>query len=254
MLETAIRAAKEAEKIVLHYYQKELEEERKEDKSLVTVADREAEAKIREVILEQFPNHQILGEEHGEIGEVGDYLWIVDPIDGTTNYKSHIPLFATSIALYYQRKPVLSVVNLPVLKKLITAQTGKGAFCDGKKLTVSEKENLEFCLLAIGYGSDDIEVRNKAAEIFKKFINKTRTARVLGSQVVQGALLALGEIDAFVSTKASVWDYAGVVIAITEAGGKVTDLAGKEWTLETSEIIASNKKTHTQLQAIINGG
>ncbi len=252
MLETAIRAAKEAEKIILYYYKKELEEERKDDRSLVTIADREAEEKIREIILSDFPGHQILGEEKGEIGEVGDYLWIVDPIDGTTNYKSHIPLFATSIALYKKGKPVLSVLNLPVLKKMITAEVGKGAYSGGKRLSVSSKDNLEFGLLAIGYGSDDIEVRKKAAEIFSKFINRTRTARVLGSQVVQGSILALGEIDAFISSKASVWDFAGIAIAIREAGGVVTDFHGKPWNLKSTELIASNPKIHNKLVEIIS--
>lgn len=243
MIETAIKAAKEAEKVILGYYDQVLKEERKADHTLVTIADKNAEGVIREVILADFPDHRILGEEGGEIGENGEFLWIVDPIDGTTNFKSHIPIFATSIALYKGKEPVLAVINLPAWGKMITAEKDRGAYLNNQKLEVSKKDNLELSLLSFGYGPGE-EVRVRAAEIFSRFITKTRTARIFGSQVVQGALVAMGEIEAFVSTGASKWDYAATNLAIKEAGGRVTDLSGNDWTIESSEFVATNMLVH----------
>ncbi|MDP2671686.1 MAG: inositol monophosphatase family protein [bacterium] len=254
MLQTAIKAAKEAEKIILGYYDQVLKEERKADHTLVTVADKNAEGMIREIILADYPNHKILGEEEGQIG-VGDseYLWIVDPIDGTTNYHSHIPMFATSIALYKNKEPLLAVINLPAWDKMITAEKGKGTFLNGKRIHVSEKDELEYSLLSFGYGPGE-EVRKKTAEIFSRFITKTRTARIFGSQVVQGALVAIGETEAFISTGASKWDYAATSLAVIEAGGLVTDLAGKIWTIDSTEFVAAGPKLHPKIIEVIGFG
>jgi histidinol phosphatase-like enzyme (inositol monophosphatase family) len=250
MIETAIKAAKEAEKIILGYYQVVLAEERKADRTLVTVADREAESKIREVILKEFPTHEILGEESGSIGEKGDYLWIVDPIDGTTNFHSHVPIFATAIALYEKGEPVLSVINLPMWKKLIATEKGKGAFIEEKKLSVSEREDLEFSTISLGYGSD-LGRREEIATIFSKLITKTRTGRIYGSKVAQGALVALGEIEAFISDGGSAWDFASTALAIREAGGRVSDFTGEDWNLDSSYFLATNGKIHEKLLSVI---
>lgn len=250
MLETAVKAAKEAEKIILNYYQQNLAEERKADHTLVTIADKEAEAKIREVILADFPDHEILGEEGGSIGEKGDYIWIVDPIDGTTNFHSHVPIFATAIALYAKNEPVLSVINLPMLGKLITAEAGKGAFLNGTKLSVSDKADLEYSTIALGYGPD-LARRSEIAAIFSKLILKTRTGRIYGSKVAQGALVALGEIEAFISDGGSAWDFASTALAIREAGGKITDFSGADWNLNSNYFLASNGKIHDQILPVI---
>ncbi len=250
MIETAIRAAKEAEKIIMNYYQQTLAEERKADHTLVTVADKEAEKKIREVILADFPDHEILGEEAGAIGEKGKYIWIVDPIDGTTNFHSHVPIFATSIALYQGLNPVLAVINLPAWGKMITTEAGKGAFLNGKKLSVSDRDGLEYSTVALGYGPD-LQLRQEIAAIFSKLITRTRTGRIYGSKVAQGALVALGEIEAFVSDGGSKWDFAATAIAIREAGGRITDFSGQEWNLDSKYFLASNGKIHEQLIEII---
>lgn len=246
MLETAIKAAKEAEKIILGYYQVVLAEERKADHTLVTVADREAESKIREIILRDFPDHEILGEEGGAIGEKGDFIWIVDPIDGTTNFHSHVPLFATAIALYSEGKPALSVINMPAWGKMITAEAGKGAFLNGKKLSVSAKDDMDLSAISLAYGPD-LEKRKEIAEIFSKLITKTRTGRIYGSKVTQGALVALGETEAFISDGGSAWDFAASALAIREAGGKVTDFEGAEWNIESNHFLATNGKVHEKI-------
>jgi len=251
MLETAIKAAKEAEKIILHYYEETLVEERKADRTLVTIADKEAEEKIREVILSEFPDHQILGEEGGEKGKLGEYLWIVDPIDGTTNFHSHIPIFATSIALYQNSRPLVAVINLPLWKKMITAEAGKGAFVNEKQIHVSEKANIEFSSVALGYGPDQ-QLREEIAAIFSKLITKTRTGRIYGSKVAQGALVALGDIEAFISDGGSEWDFAATSLAITEAGGRITDFQGKPWNLDSTHFLASNGRIHERVIEIIN--
>lgn len=250
MIETAVRAAKEAEKIILGYYQQTLAEERKADHTLVTVADKEAEAKIREIILADFPDHEILGEEAGDIGSKGDYLWIVDPIDGTTNFHSHVPIFATAIALYVKGEPTLSVINLPIWDKLITAEAGKGAFLNGEKLSVSEKTDLEYSTVAFAYGPD-LARRAEIAAIFARLITKTRTGRIYGSKVAQAALVALGEIEAFVSDGGSAWDFAATALAIAEAGGKVTDFTATDWNLNSNYFLATNGKIHEKVLSVI---
>ena len=251
MLETAIRAAKEAEKIIMNYYQQTLAEERKADHTLVTIADKEAEKKIREVILEDFPSHEILGEEGGDIGEKGEYIWIVDPIDGTTNFHSHVPIFATSIALYHGARPGLAVINLPAWGKMITAEVGKGASLNGKPFRVSEKADLEYSTIALGYGPD-LQLRQEIATIFSKLITKTRSGRIYSSKVAQGALVAMGDIEAFISDGGSPWDFAATAIAIREAGGRITDFSGAEWNLQSKFFLATNGKVHDQLLSIIN--
>lgn len=246
MLETAIKAAKEAEKIIMKYFQETLEIERKADRTMVTIADKEAEAKIREVILADFPDHEILGEEAGAIGDKGEYIWIVDPIDGTTNFHSHVPIFATSIALYQKGEAVLAVINLPTWGKMITAEKGKGAFVGGKRLAVSKQESLEYSTIALGYGPD-LKRREEIGAVFQKLITQTRTGRIYGSKVAQGALVALGEIEAFVSDGGSKWDFAATGLAIREAGGKITDFAGNDWNLDSNHFLATNSLIHQPL-------
>lgn len=250
MLETAVKAARGSEKIIMDYFQQTLAFERKADRTLVTVADKEAEKLIQEIIKADFPDHEFLGEEGGQTGS-SEYVWIVDPIDGTTNFHSHVPIFATSIALYKGDEAILAVINLPAWGKMITVEKGKGAFVNGKKLEVSKETNLEFSTVALGYGPDQ-QRREEIGQIFSKLITKTRTGRIYGSKVAQGALIALGEIEGFVSDGGSKWDFAATGLAIREAGGKITDFEGKDWNLDSSHFVATNSQIHEKLLSIVS--
>ena len=251
MLEVALEAAKAAEEIIIGYFNQALIPERKKDNSLVTIADTEAESKIRSIIKKNFPDHSIIGEEYGENTNQSDYQWIIDPIDGTTNFYLEVPLFATSIALYKNQEPLLAVINFPAQKKIITSEKDKGTFVNKQKIGVSNQGSLDLSLITYNFSSETVE-RKKAAEIFSKLVGKTRTSRIFGSCVTQGSLVAMGKVEALISSGASKWDYAAIVIAIIESGGKVTDFFGDPWCINSRSLLASNGRIHEDLLKVIN--
>ncbi|MCK5235224.1 MAG: inositol-phosphate phosphatase, partial [Candidatus Aenigmarchaeota archaeon] len=149
-LKTGLEAAKKAEEIILKYYSDEIRAELKEDMSPVTVADREAEKAIIEIIRLKFPDHSILGEESGSSDSASEYLWIIDPIDGTKNYMRKIPLFATQIALMKGGEVIVGVSNAPALKELLYAEKGKGAYCNDRQIHVSKIDMLNKSYMSFG--------------------------------------------------------------------------------------------------------
>ena len=149
-LQVAIKAAKIAGEKLEYYFQTVLEHEEKEDKSLVTKADLDAESVIVELLQKHFPTHKILSEETGEIGGDSNYTWLIDPLDGTLNFTRGLPNFATSIALVKDNKPIVSVVYNPVTKSLYHAQSGEGAFWNEEKMTVSGVKDPNKAIITFG--------------------------------------------------------------------------------------------------------
>lgn len=250
MLETAIKAAKLAGEKLEYYFETILEHEEKADKSFVTKADTEADQIIIDLIKKNFPEHQILTEENGSIGGQGEYLWVVDPLDGTLNFTRGLPMFSTSIAVVKENEPVVAVVYNPITNSLFTAEKGKGAFWNGEKIQVSEINSVEEAIVSMGRARDS-DNKEKTLGIYNKFYPKLKSQRVLGSAALELAWVASGRLEGFVSVGLKKWDCFAGILLVKEAGGKVTDFSGKDWTSEETHFVASNSKIHQGLLKII---
>lgn len=243
-LETAIKAAKKAEKVIMNYYSKSVRAELKEDQSPVTIADTEAEKVIIEKISQEFPEHGFIGEELGTVNQGAEYKWIIDPIDGTKNYLRRIPLFATEIALMKGDELVLGVSNAPVIKELLYGEKGEGAYCNDKRINVSGINSLSEAYASFG----GLNLFNKHSMVNQlvKLVNQFRGRRGFGD-FWSYHLLARGSIDCMVEPDTKVWDIAAVKVIVEEAGGKVTDIKGAPVSVNTTSIIATNGLIHDRV-------
>lgn len=251
MIDTAIKAAKLAGEKLEYYFETLLEHEEKEDKSFVTKADMEADQITIDLIKESYPDHQIITEENGTIGVENEYVWVVDPLDGTLNFTRGIPLFCTSIALVQNGEPVVAVVYNPVTKSLFHAEKGKGAFWNDEKIQVSEIGEVKDSIVSMGR-SRDPESKAKTLKIYNKFYDQVKSQRILGSAALELAYVASGRLEGFVSVGLKSWDVSGGVLLVKEAGGKITDFSGGTWTNSTTHFLASNGRVHQQILSLIN--
>lgn len=253
-LEVAVQAAQRAARIQLDYRGKARVEFKSNTTDLVTEADRLCEKVIHETLSQAFPDHGFVGEESGEERSDSRYRWIVDPIDGTTNYAHGVPLYAVSIALADEQGPLVGVVYAAALDELFTAERGKGAFLNGQRLQVSKAASLEESLLVTGFPYDlgTGELRN--LNHFRAFTVRTRGVRRLGSAAIDLAWVAAGRLDGFWELDVHPWDVAAGVLLVQEAGGKVTTLAGEPFIdLYASEIVASNGHIHEAMLQVLQG-
>ena len=239
-----LSAAKAASKVLLHYFGKKEKIKIKSNKSLVGVADLEANKAIIRIIKKNFPGHSILSEETGFEDNKSVYKWVIDPLDGTHNFLRGIPVFGTSIALEYKNEPVLGVINFPVLCITAVSEKGKGSFMNGKRIKVSDKKNLDhsFILLEFSYAN-----RMEKIGFLKKLVNKTIDVRNFGSAIYNLLLVACGKCDSYVVLTTNEWDVAAGFLIVEEAGGKVTDLKGGRWKHDRHQFIISNGKLHNRI-------
>lgn len=241
-LTVALDAAKNAEEILLSYYNADtLKVELKPDETPVTRADTEAEKAIRETIKQTFPDHGFLGEEYGI--EKGDspYVWIIDPIDATKNYIRKIPIFGTQIALMQDKELILGVSNAPLLNELLYAEVDKGAFLNGKPIKVSEVSQPSDAMVCHGGLNWFIE-KGAFAGVYDLIKIAART-RGFGD-FYSYHLVASSRADVVIEAAISIWDIAAITVIVREAGGNVTDIEGKEVTTETDSLIATNGILH----------
>jgi histidinol-phosphatase len=243
-LKTALKAAKEAENIILHYFNENVHVSIKKDQSPVTIADKEAERTIKKIISKQFPDHGFLGEEEGVDKPDAEYVWIIDPIDGTKNYIRRIPIFGTQIALMHNNQLVLGVSNLPAFHEMIYAEKGSGAYFNAKKINVSKVETLKNAY--VSYGSLHWFEKNHKEKQLRSLINKCYHTRSFGDCWAY-YLLAHGKIDVVLEGYVRIWDVAASVVIIQEAGGQVTDLEGRPVTVQTESFIATNGFLHKKV-------
>ena len=249
-LEVAIEAVKEAEAIVRKYYGN-VSAVHKLDKSLTTKADVESEEAIRNVLQKRFPNHSILGEETGRTGEESDYLWIIDPLDGTTNYSFQNPFFDISLALAYKHNPIVGVVSYPTQNELFYAEKGKGAYVDKATITVSNTNDVEDSIITFCHGRDQESVK-RVIEAFSRLKLVNNKVRQLGAAALELCYVACGRTDAFLMVGINPWDVAAGAIILKEAGGKVTDFNGKDFDMESRDILGTNARIHQGLLGILN--
>lgn len=243
----AISAAREAGREILKNFDNNRRQLTFKSKhEIATFADKHAEKIIISRIKKYFPDHHILSEEAGDNKKKSPYLWIIDPVDGTTNYYMHNPLFAVSIGLAYNNEIIFGVIYAPALKELYIAEKGCGAILNGKKLKVSTIKNLKKSLLTFCHGSPEKAIK-RAIKGYNHFKLHGFDMRQLGSASIELGFVAAGRVESIAIPNAHSWDIAAGVLLVREAGGKVTDYNGKEWNLSSRDIVASNGKIHNKL-------
>lgn len=227
----------------------------KSSHEIVTQADKKAEKIILSLLKKHSPQYQILSEESGLHKHKSDWLWVVDPLDGTTNFRVHNPLFSVSIALYYKSEPRLGVVYAPYLDELFVAELGKGAWLNGKKIHVSKTHELAKAFLTYCYGTHPKHMR-MAVELYRYFKMKSVDMRQMGSAAIELAWVAAGRTESIVIPGTHPWDAAAGVLLVTEAGGKTTDFQGQPWRFVdkktgkinlTADLLATNGKIHSKI-------
>jgi myo-inositol-1(or 4)-monophosphatase len=248
-LDIAVKAAQAAGQLQREHVGLEIEVNSKSVESdLVTIVDAKCEETIRNIILESFPLHQILGEEGGSVGE-SDHVWIVDPLDGTVNYAHGFPFYCVSIALEINHARVVGVVYDSIRDELFTATKGGGAFLNGNEIKVSSQATLTGrAMLATGFPYDT-STALLALEVFKRFLALGLPIRRPGAAALDLCYVACGRIDGFFEYKLNAWDCAAGILLIEEAGGQVSNFGGQTYAYADKKIVASNKHVH---QAMID--
>ncbi len=217
---------------------------------LVTAADLESERVIGRIVAEAFPGHNFLGEEGGDSGRTSDWLWIVDPIDGTTNYSRHIPFFSTSIAVYHLGRPVFGLVANPVVDETFLALEGQGAFLNDARLPALSPKSLPEALLATGFSYErgpNLELTFDALRAF--FRRGALDVRRLGSAALDLCYLAAGRIDGYCEIGINAWDFAAGDFIARSAGALVTDARGAPLKLKKSYVVAGAPGLHPAMLA-----
>jgi myo-inositol-1(or 4)-monophosphatase len=249
MRDVAIEAAKKGGEVLAKYFEMTgLEREVKDDTSFVTKADKEAEAVIVDVIRAAFPDHGILGEEGADVNPDARFKWIIDPLDGTSNFVNGIPLFAVSIAVADGGDPVVAVVYNPVTNSLYVAEKGKGATYNGRPARVSDEPANQG---TVSFGPAKKE-KNRARRMVVATGEAFKSARILGCCALELAYISRGGTEAFVCLDLKKWDYAAGVLLVREAGGKVTDMEGNDCTLAETYFVASNGVAHDAVRSLAN--
>lgn len=241
----AIEAAKAAGEVIKKGYGNIQKTEDKEDgaKGIVTDVDKKSEEVILK-ILQKKSNYAIFTEETGNI-KGKDGLWVIDPIDGTTNFSRGIPLFCVSIALMKQNKIELGVIYNPILNELYYAEKSKGAYLNEKRIYVSKKDSLKGSVIIINHGYEQTD-KERAIEVTKN-LYKDCSLRRFGATAYELCFVANGSTDGFMSSGDELYDYTAGLVLVEEAGGKVTDWKGNGWNNSNSFILASNGKAHDKL-------
>jgi myo-inositol-1(or 4)-monophosphatase len=215
---------------------------------LVTKIDKKVELFITKTIKKNFPDHAIYAEETGKNDKKSDYRWIIDPIDGTTNFVHQMPFFAVSIALEYKDKIILGAVYNPMLDEMFFAERGKGATLNGKKIHVSKVKKLADSLLATGFHP---QYRDHNMQFFETFTQKTHGIRRLGAASIDLCYTACGILDGFWEFGLEAWDIAAGALILQEAGGQATNTDGTPLTYDQKAILATNKHLHPEMLAIL---
>ncbi|OGT06184.1 MAG: inositol monophosphatase [Gallionellales bacterium RBG_16_57_15] len=248
MLNIAVKAARRAGNLIHRSADKidHLTVTRKSHADFVSEVDRAAEQTIIQTLLDAYPDHAILAEESGSQGE-SEYLWIIDPLDGTTNFLHGLPQFAVSIALQHKGIITQAVVYDPVKNELFTATRGRGAFLNDKRIRVTRRVQLADSLIGTGFPYTRFEHMDAYMAIFRDLMQKTAGLRRPGSAALDLAWVATGRYDGFFETGLKPWDIAAGCLLITEAGGMVSDLHGSNTYLKTGHLCAGNPDIHAQL-------
>lgn len=251
-LEVAERAVVEAGKIASKNFQGEFKVSLKGIRDLVTEVDIECERRIKKIISAEYAMHSFLGEEEGVQGDSPN-VWIIDPIDGTTNFAHGIDQFCHSVALVRNGQPVCGAIYNPVQKKLYSAYVGKGAKFNGRPISVSKTENLMEALLITGFPYNANLFEEKTVRSISSIRPQCRDLRRFGSAALDLCYVAHGLCDGFFEYQLKPWDVAAGILIVREAGGKVTDINGKHADVNSGHFLASNGHLHDLIMKHLEG-
>ncbi|MBK9292904.1 MAG: inositol monophosphatase [Oligoflexia bacterium] len=255
ILKTALLAAHFGAKVLRKYFKRLKSVSIKKGAGLVSEADHESEAVIKKIILKKFPHHHFLGEEGGysfQKNDPAEGLWVVDPLDGTTNYVHGFPFFCISIGFEYRGNIEAAVVLAPELNYVYTATRGGGAFWNKKPIHVSRTEKIEDSLLATGFSYMRNQVLSKELETFKVFAERSRGLRRAGSAALDMCLVASGIYDGFWERELAPWDTAAGSLIVREAGGVVSNFEGEPFHYQMKSVVAGNNKIQRQISDLIS--
>ena len=246
----SVEAVREAGKVLLSHFRNNPLASSKGKSDIVTEADLEAEKVIIHLIQSSFSDHSILSEEKGSMDRHSDYLWILDPLDGTINYYYGFEYFGTGLCLLEKEKLLISAIYNPVQDKLFFAERGKGATMNGSFIKVNHNSELKNSIVVTHLGSKD-EARMRTIAVLDSVFRKSMHMRILGSPFVTLPQIASGVFDVFFNIRTNPWDILPGALIVEEAGGKVTDIRGGEITSESTSILATNGKVHDQMLELL---
>jgi myo-inositol-1(or 4)-monophosphatase len=256
LLEAAEEMARAAGAVLREGYGRTHRPERKGRIDLVTEYDRRSERLLLEAIGRRFPDHAVLAEESGASAPgagAAPVRWLVDPLDGTTNFAHNYPFFCVSVAAEADGQLVAGAVYDPVRDELFSAAVGTGATRNGEPMRVSDIERVEDALLVTGFPYDVREHPERSLPLFEAFLMRAQGIRRDGSAALNLCYLAAGRFDGFWEGHLSPWDMAAGVLIVREAGGRVTDYVGGSFQLDRRQILASNGRLHEEMQGILAG-
>ena len=250
-LETAMDLCRAAGDILTYYADREKLVEFKGQANLVTIADKKSEELIIGGILRRYPTHSILAEESGTTQPGASVQWIIDPLDGTTNFAHGYPFYCVSIAVEVDGEVVCGAVYDPVREEMFTAARGAGAYCNGERLLVSEVDQLSQALLITGFPYNFRERLATVVSQFRDFLVASQAVRRGGSAALDLCYVAAGRLDGFWELFLQPWDTAAGRVVLEEAGGRVTDFKGGPFSVYMKEILASNGLVHEGMLEIL---
>lgn len=247
MIEIAKKAATKAGKILMNHFGNvsvTYKDNHYDAVSILTKADTESEKKIIEIISKKFPNHNIHAEESGDKHNNSEYTWVIDPLDGTSNFSRNIPLFGISIGLLKNNEAILGVLYFPAINLMVYAEKGMGAFANGKKINVSDRVIEKSLYYAGGRFKGTSQIENSV-------VDKVGLVKIIDASSYELAQIAMGDAELYILTNI-LHDVAAGVIIVSEAGGKITDYLGIDWTPTSKGIVISNGKIHNEVIMLLN--
>jgi myo-inositol-1(or 4)-monophosphatase len=238
--------AREGGALLMEYFTRNVAIEYKGDADLVTVADRKSEQLLVERLHNEWPQHDILGEEGTLTSSGSEYRWYVDPLDGTTNFAHGYPVFCVSMGLEYRRELIAGVIYDPTRNELFAAERGKGATLNGRPIHVSQTAKLVESILGTGFPSHKRH-KNPNIQFYHQLTLRSHGVRRAGSAALDLASVASGRYDGFWEFNLNSWDTAAGIVLVREAGGVVTDFSGGPFDISSREVLASNRLIHEEL-------
>jgi len=221
---------------------------------LVTEFDKRSEEVILSAIQREFPEHAILAEESGRNKTISEYQWVIDPLDGTTNFAHGIPIFSVTLALFHNNSPILGVTYDPLRDEMFSTESGRGATVNNRPIHVSTQANLERAVISTGFPYDlRTNPRNNFAQ-FVQFQLRTQAVRHLASAALDCAWTAMGRLDGYWEFGVQPWDIGAGVLLVREAGGRVTSIDGDNNFLSQTSILVSNGWLHEQMSRVLREG
>ena len=253
MLRVAIEAAKEAGHFLKYNIGRvrTVETKNGQERNLVSEIDKMSEEKIISIIKRRYPHHAILAEESGSSTASSDVKWIIDPLDGTTNFLHGVPIYCVTIAIEQKGELVAGVVFDPNLDELFTAEQGRGVYLNGRRIHVSQTSTLIQSLLVTGFPYDIAKNPDHAIDRFVNFLMTSRSVRRLGSAALDLSYVAAGRFDGFWEVNLHPWDTAAGILFVKEAGGKVTDFDAGASSIYNNQILASNGLIHDEMMEVL---